>query len=142
MIEFLEALLVRCEELAEGRDWTQVAVGARDMLDAIRSAVATEPPGIAVFDFAAETVHAHLTTVGAAFDDVDPLVAAVACARAVDDIWGDDLAAEWAELLASRGNYDDWRFAPAANFADDFQSVHVRQTKVEQDQLGIIRCGK
>lgn len=102
LIEFLEALLVRCEELAEGRDWTQVAVGARDMLDAIRSAVATEPPGIAVFDFAAETVHAHLTTVGAAFDDVDPLVAAVACARAVDDIWGDDLAAEWAELLASR----------------------------------------
>ena len=94
MIEFLEALLVRCEELAEGRDWAQVAVGARDVLDAIRSAVATDAPSIAVFDFAAGTVHDHLTAVLTRFDDVDALVGAVACARAVDDIWGDDLAAE------------------------------------------------
>ena len=104
LIDFVEALLVRCEDLAEGRDWAQVAVDARGVLDAIRSAVAAEAPGIAVFDFASEFVHAHLTTVGAAFDGVDPLVAAVACARAVDDIWGDDLASEWAELLASRGD--------------------------------------
>ena len=72
LIDFVEALLVRCEDLAEGRDWAQVAVDARGVLDAIRSAVAAEAPGIAVFDFASEFVHAHLTTVGAAFDGVDP----------------------------------------------------------------------
>ena len=104
LIEFLEALIIRGEELAEGRDWAQVAVGARDVLDSIRSAVAADAPDIGVFDFAAATVHDHLTAVGAAFDGVDPLVGAVACARAVDDIWGNELASEWAGFLASRGD--------------------------------------
>ena len=101
LLDYLETLLRRCEDLADGRDWAQVAVDGRDAVDAIRAAAAASAPGIGVFDFAAETVHDHLTATLEPFDGVDPLVAVVACARAVDDIWGDDLTAEWPSFVGS-----------------------------------------
>lgn len=104
LLDYLEALLCRCEDLADGRDWAQVAVDGRDAVDAVRAAAAASAPGIGVFDFAAETIHDYLTATLESFDDVDPLVAAVACTRAIDDIWGDDLAAEWPSFVASRSD--------------------------------------
>lgn len=102
LIEYLEALLTRAGELAAGRDWAQVAAEGRESLDAIRAAIAAEAPALGVFDFAAEPVHRHLAVVLASFEGADPLIGAVACARAVDDLWGDDLASEWTAFLSGR----------------------------------------
>lgn len=108
LIDYLEALLIRCVDLANGRDWAQLAAVGRSDLDAIRESTAADAPDLGVFDFAAEPVREHLAKVLASFGGADRLIAAAACARAVDDVWGDELASEWPSFVARR----DDRIAP------------------------------